>query len=102
MPIFSRLGSRNIYSVKFHIIVVNVPVYYSDGTRNLPVEIQIRSIAMDLWASLEHELWYKSDREFSGKDEQRLLDCAEKPAFVDRKMQGLFQGDRKDQAGART
>ena len=71
-------------------LVVNVPVYFSDGTLNLPVEIQIRSIAMDLWASLEHELRYKSDREFSREDGQRLLNCAETLAFVDREMQELF------------
>lgn len=75
-------------------LVVNVPVYFSDGTLNLPVEIQIRSIAMDLWASLEHELRYKSDREFSSEDEQKLMNCAEKLAFIDFEMQELFLRDQ--------
>lgn len=74
-------------------IVVLVPVYFSDGTLELPVEIQIRSIAMDLWASLEHELRYKSDRVFSAEDEQKLFNCAEKLASVDAEMQELFLGD---------
>lgn len=78
-----------------HLVVV-VPVYFSDGTLNLPVEIQLRSIAMDLWASLEHELRYKSNREFSGEDERRLLECAEKLAFVDREMQELFLCDKEN------
>ena len=75
-----------------HLVVV-VPVYFSDGTLSLPVEIQIRSIAMDLWASLEHELRYKSDRVFSPEDERTLLDCAVQLASVDAKMQELFLRD---------
>ena len=74
-------------------LVVNVSVYFSGGTLNLPVEIQIHSIAMDLWASLEHELRYKSKREFSAEDEQRLLNCAESLANIDREMQELFLRD---------
>ena len=72
-----------------HLVVV-VPVHLSEGTLNLPVEVQIRSIAMDLWASLEHELRYKSDRVFSAEDEQKLLNCAEALASVDTQMQELF------------
>ena len=72
-----------------HLVVV-VPVHLSEGTLNLPVEVQLRSIAMDLWASLEHELRYKSDRVFSAEDEQKLLSCAETLASVDMQMQALF------------
>lgn len=78
-----------------HLVVI-VPVHLSEGVLELPVEIQIRSIAMDLWASLEHELRYKSDRVFSAEDEEKLLDCAEKLAFVDSQMQELFLRDDKE------
>lgn len=78
-----------------HIVVI-VPVHLSEGMLELPVEIQIRSIAMDLWASLEHELRYKSDRVFSEEDEKTLLDCAEKLALVDAQMQELFLRDDKE------
>ena len=44
-------------------LVVNVPIVISEGTMVLPVEIQLRTIAMDMWASLEHELRYKSEPE---------------------------------------
>ncbi len=71
-------------------LVVTVPVHLSEGTLNLPVEVQLRSIAMDLWASLEHELRYKSDRVFSAEDEQKLLSCADTLAVVDTQMQELF------------
>lgn len=74
-------------------LVVLVSVYFPEGTLEIPVEIQLRSIAMDLWASLEHELRYKSDRAFSQEDAQRLLDCAEKLSFVDQEMQELFLRD---------
>lgn len=72
-----------------HLVVV-VPVHLSEGTLSLPVEVQIRTIAMDLWASLEHELHYKSDRVFSAADERKLLSCAETLASVDMQMQELF------------
>ena len=75
-----------------HLVVI-VPVHLSEGTLNLPVEIQLRSIAMDLWASLEHELRYKSDRIISAEDEKKLLDCAETLASVDMQMQELFLRD---------
>ena len=40
--------------------MVEVPVYLSEGSSLVPVEIQIRTIAMDFWATLEHNLRYKS------------------------------------------
>ena len=43
-------------------LIVTVPVYQNDLLINVPVEIQIRTIAMDCWASLEHELVYKADK----------------------------------------
>lgn len=42
-------------------LIVEVPIYLSTGTERIPVEIQIRTIAMNFWASLEHELNYKKD-----------------------------------------
>ena len=52
-------------------LIVNVPIVISEGTMVLPVEIQLRTIAMDMWASLEHELRYKSDRKFTQQDAAR-------------------------------
>ncbi len=71
-------------------LVVGVMVTGSEGNLELPVEIQLRSIAMDLWASLEHELRYKSNRVFSPESEEKLRHCAETLATVDAEMQTLF------------
>ncbi len=74
-------------------LIVNVPFMIAEGRMALPVEIQLRTIAMDMWASLEHELRYKSDRDFSDRESQELLECAETLAELDRKMRNLFRGD---------
>ena len=72
-------------------LIVSVPIVISEGTVQLPVEIQLRTIAMDMWASLEHELRYKSDRDFDDRDARRLRVCAEAIYEVDREMQNIYQ-----------
>lgn len=72
-------------------LVVRVPVYLSSHTELVPVEIQIRTIAMDFWASLEHELRYKNDVETTGELKRRLKACAETSAALDLEMQRIFQ-----------
>ncbi len=72
-------------------LIVNVPFMIAEGRMALPVEIQLRTIAMDMWASLEHELRYKSDRAFTWQESQELLECAQTLADVDNKMRDLFQ-----------
>ena len=57
----------------------------------LPVEIQLRTIAMDMWASLEHELRYKSDRRFTDEDAARLRLCSDAISEIDREMQDIYQ-----------
>lgn len=71
-----------------HLIVM-VDVYFSDQKRRVPVEIQIRTIAMDFWASLEHQLRYKKDREFTEEMENELKTCAELMSDADVRMQKL-------------
>ena len=71
---------------------VDVPIVISEGTLHLPVEIQLRTIAMDMWASLEHELRYKSNRNFDADDAARLRLCSEAVYEVDREMQNIYQG----------
>ena len=73
-------------------LIVEVPIVISEGTLKLPVEIQLRTIAMDMWASLEHELRYKSDRNFSDSDAARLRLCSEAISEIDREMQDIYQG----------
>lgn len=70
-------------------VIVQVPVYLSDHVENVPVEIQIRTIAMDFWASVEHKIYYRYDREVP----QRLLDELHEAALtadrLDRQMARL-------------
>lgn len=73
----------------FHLIV-SVPVYQKDGKINVPVEIQIRTIAMDCWASLEHELCYKNEEKTNSDIKNRLKECADKMAQTDIEMQKIY------------
>lgn len=72
-------------------IVVSVPVYLSTGKDYVPVEIQIRTMAMDFWASLEHELHYKTGKTVSKELSDELYECAETIAETDVKMQNIFK-----------
>ena len=72
-------------------LVVRVPVFLSSHTELVPVEVQIRTIAMDFWASLEHQLRYKSDQETTAKLRARLLRCAEISAGLDLEMQEIYR-----------
>ncbi len=81
-------------------LVVEVPVSFSGVTVPLPVEIQLRTIAMDFWASLEHELRYKSEVEVSPEGEKILNSCAEQLAEVDDQLQSLFRTHLPQQATA--
>ena len=70
-------------------LIVAVPVYLSGGKRMTKVEIQLRTIAMDWWASLEHQLRYKKDTVFTGEMARELHECAEISARLDARMDTL-------------
>ena len=74
---------------KSYHMVVTVPVYLSDGPVETKVEVQIRSVAMDFWASLEHKIAYK----FEGNAPENLLKelkaCADIVDMLDAKMFSL-------------
>jgi len=72
-------------------LVIQVPVFLSDRTEKVPVEVQIRTEAMDLWASLEHQMRYKSTKAVSAELETQLRECADSLAEVDRKMQRIYK-----------
>lgn len=67
-------------------VVVSLPVYLVGSKKMVPVEIQFRSIAMDAWASLEHELRYKNKGALSDEIQSELKDCAEMLHSVDKRM----------------
>ena len=72
-------------------LVVTVPVFLAETTEKVPVEIQIRTIAMDFWASLEHELKYKAQDQVSEDVRRRLKDSAESIARLDAQMQSIYK-----------
>lgn len=71
-------------------MIINVPVHLASRKAYAPVEIQIRTIAMDFWASLEHQLRYKTDAKLTDEISEELRECAERIAETDIKMQKLF------------
>ena len=70
-------------------VIVKVGVYFSDQKREIPVEIQIRTIAMDFWASLEHQLHYKKDYKMPEDISKELKEIADTITENDRRMQEL-------------
>ena len=77
-------------------LILDIPVFLQEGRINVPVEVQLRTIAMDMWASLEHELRYKSDRDFSDADAARLRLCSEAISEIDREMQRIYLGEKPE------
>lgn len=70
-------------------LIVSVPIFLAKEKRPMKVEIQLRTIAMDFWASLEHQLRYKKDFEFTDDMAKELLLCAELSSELDSKMEKL-------------
>ena len=67
-------------------LIVSVPIFLSNKKRNIKVEIQFRTIAMDFWASVEHQLRYKKDYEFTSQMAEELLACAQISADLDSRV----------------
>ena len=76
---------------KSYHMVVTIPVYLSEGKRDTKVEIQIRTIAMDFWASLEHKIAYKFEGKAPDYLERELKSCADMVDMLDMKMFSLNQ-----------
>ena len=70
-------------------LIVEIPVFLSTGPVPMPVEIQIRTIAMDFWASLEHKLRYKTGNSVDDDLRGRLKKCADEISVLDCEMQDI-------------
>ena len=96
-----RQNDMNIISVKDYIknpkasgyksyhMLVSIPIYLSEKKVDTKVEIQIRTVAMDFWASLEHKINYKFDVNVPGHIKEELYECAQMVAELDAKMLSL-------------
>jgi putative GTP pyrophosphokinase len=70
-------------------LIVEVPVFMSDSVRHVPIELQIRTIAMDFWASLEHKIYYKYNRDVPAELLDELTEAAAAAHRLDVKMERL-------------
>lgn len=76
-------GYRSLHAV------ITIPVFLSNGTKYVPVEIQIRTIAMDFWASLEHKIYYKYKNKTLENISCELKECADMIYHLDNKMEEI-------------
>ena len=72
-------------------LIVTVPIFLTESVEVLPVEIQFRTIAMNTWASLEHELKYKNKGDLSEDAQMELIACANDLADIDQRMQRIHK-----------
>lgn len=79
-------------------LIVEIPIFLQDEKRNVKVEVQLRTIAMDSWASLEHKLRYKKNlpEDQVEKISQELKCCADMSAALDESMQDIRERIYKD------
>ena len=72
-------------------LIVEVPIFLQDEKRLMKVEVQLRTIAMEFWANLEHQLRYKKDLppEVIAKTEAQLYECAKLSSVLDTHMQDI-------------
>ena len=70
-------------------LIASFPVCLSKETRHVPVEIQLRTISMNMWASLEHEVSYKVNADLLESYRAELKTCADEMHAVEKKMQDI-------------
>lgn len=99
--LFTRQGDISLIKKKDYIqkpkesgyrslhLILNVPVFLSSEVRYVKTEIQFRTIAMDFWASLEHQMRYKKNVENTEKAAAQLKECAATIEMLDYKMQDI-------------
>ena len=80
-------------------LIAEIPVSLSKETRRVPVEIQLRTISMNMWASLEHEVSYKVNADHLDSYRAELKICADEMHAVEKKMQGICRRIRTQPSG---
>ena len=76
---------------KSYHMLVTIPIFLSDRTIETKVEIQIRTVAMDFWASLEHKIHYKFEGNAPEHIQEELVECARMVSDLDSRMLSLNQ-----------
>jgi len=72
-------------------LILEIPVFLSDRVVSVPVEVQLRTVAMDFWASLEHKIYYKYDPDIPERLREELAATAEDAARLDKRMELLHR-----------
>ena len=72
-------------------LIVEIPIFLHNRTRRMKVEVQLRTMSMDWWASLEHKIRYKKNIADDGHVAEELLHCAEMGAALDQRMEGVYR-----------
>ncbi|MDP9793992.1 putative GTP pyrophosphokinase [Catenuloplanes nepalensis] len=72
-------------------LIVEIPVFLSDRVVAVPVEVQLRTVAMDFWASLEHKIYYKYDPDIPAPLREELVAAAHDAARLDERMERLHR-----------
>lgn len=80
--------------MSFHMIV-SIPIFLLDDVVDTKVEIQIRTIAMDFWASLEHKIYYKFEGKAPEGIRDELRECANIISYLDQKMLSINESVQK-------
>lgn len=70
-------------------LIVEIPVYLTNRVEHVKVEIQVRTIAMDFWASLEHKIYYKLQNDVPHQLTDELKEAADIAHYLDEKMQNI-------------
>ena len=70
-------------------LIVSIPVFFANEKRSMKVEVQIRTVGMDYWAELEHQLKYKQDVPHEREISEELRACADEMAELDLRMLSL-------------
>ena len=72
-------------------LIIEVPIFLQNEKKSMKVEVQLRTIAMDFWASLEHKLRYKKNIDSNEIEllEKELVECAEISAALDKRMEEI-------------
>jgi putative GTP pyrophosphokinase len=78
-------------------LIVRIPVFLSDRVEHVKVEVQLRTIAMDFWATLEHKLFYKYDDRPPADFVDELMSSASIAAQLDERMESLHRRIHQDE-----
>lgn len=72
-------------------LIISVPIYLAAGKRDVTVEVQLRTISMDFWAEMEHQLRYKQTITFPEELNREIVECADLSSALDERMAALHR-----------